>query len=84
MKGFGRSLHRRGLLIFPDESTTFDLRSSSTGIEWFGRSDNLYGIGIVLIGGKRVIDTYSNRIVPRKQQRLFTSKVLGTFNRDTG
>lgn len=44
-----------------------------TGIEWFGSSDNLHGIGTVLIDGKLIdeIDTYSNRMVSRKQQRLF-------------
>jgi hypothetical protein len=44
-----------------------------TGIEWFGSSDNLHGIGTVLIDGKLIeeVDTYSNRVVSRKQQRLF-------------
>lgn len=44
-----------------------------TGIEWFGSTDNLHGIGFVLIDGKFIeeVDTYSNRMVPRKQQRLF-------------
>lgn len=44
-----------------------------TGVEWFGSSDNLHGIGTVLIDGKLVeeVDTYSNRMVSRKQQRLF-------------
>ncbi|KIM48799.1 copper radical oxidase [Hebeloma cylindrosporum] len=64
-----------------------------TGIEWFGSSDKRHGIGTVLIDGKLIeeVDTYSNRVVPRKQQRLFwkfdlplashTIKIINTAKR---
>lgn len=44
-----------------------------TGIEWFGNSDNRHGPAIVMIDGLPVqeVDTYSDRVVPYRQQRHF-------------
>ena len=44
-----------------------------TGIEWFGNSDKLHGLAIVMIDGLLVqeVDTYIDRDLPYKQQRLF-------------
>ncbi|KAF8969726.1 copper radical oxidase [Flammula alnicola] len=46
---------------------------TGTGIEWFGNMDKFHGLAVVMIDGKPVeeVDTYSDRVVPLKQQRLF-------------
>jgi len=46
---------------------------TGTGIEWFGNSDKLHGLAIVMIDGLPVqeVDTYTDRVIPYRQQRLF-------------
>jgi hypothetical protein len=55
----------------PNAEVSFSF--TGTGIEWFGNMDKLHGLAIVLIDGKPVaeVDTYSDRVVSLKQQRLF-------------
>ncbi|KAF9484661.1 copper radical oxidase [Pholiota conissans] len=55
----------------PNAEVSFSF--TGTGIEWFGNTDKLHGLAIVLIDGKPVaeVDTYSDRVLPLKQQRLF-------------
>ena len=46
---------------------------TGTGIEWFGNSGKLHGLAIVMIDGIPVqeVDTYADRVIPYRQQRLF-------------
>jgi Glyoxal oxidase N-terminus len=46
---------------------------TGTGIEWFGNSDKLHGLAIVMIDGLPIqeVDTYADRVVPYRQQRHF-------------
>ncbi|KAF4614541.1 hypothetical protein D9613_002982 [Agrocybe pediades] len=56
-----------------DPNTEVLLTFVGTGIEWFGSRDNRHGLATVFIDGKPVeeVDTYSDRIRPLRQQRLY-------------
>ena len=70
---FSTAYVQKSLRSTSQQNAEVSFTFTGTGIEWFGNSDKQHGLAIVMIDGLPVqeVDTYTNKDIPYRQQRLF-------------